>query len=108
MTSLSSVILCLPSRPEPTRVEHVIDAPLYGRLLALPTNIRLGWKGLTGTKTLAYYEHLQITDEKSFITLGPGRLRTKQQGLMSVPISILSSSLIKLERFLLADLFDAV
>jgi hypothetical protein len=28
-----------------------------GRLLALPTNIRLGWKGLPGTSTLAYYEN---------------------------------------------------
>jgi hypothetical protein len=27
------------------------------RLLASPTNIRLGWKGLPGTNTLAYYEN---------------------------------------------------
>ena len=25
--------------------------------LALPANIRLGWKGLPGTNTLAYYEN---------------------------------------------------
>jgi hypothetical protein len=25
--------------------------------LALPTNIRLGWKGLPGTNTLSYYEN---------------------------------------------------
>jgi hypothetical protein len=31
--------------------------PLYGRLLAFPTNIRLDWKGLPGTNTLAYYEN---------------------------------------------------
>jgi hypothetical protein len=30
----------------------------YGRLLALPTNISLGWKALPGTKTLVYYKHL--------------------------------------------------
>jgi len=42
-------------------------------LLALPTNIRLGWKGLAGTNTLAYYEHLQITAVKSLITLTPGK-----------------------------------
>jgi hypothetical protein len=29
------------------------------------------WKGLNGTNTLAYYENLQITDVKSFITLAP-------------------------------------
>jgi hypothetical protein len=33
-------------------------APLYGRFMASPTNIRLGWKGLPGTNTLAYYENL--------------------------------------------------
>jgi len=29
---------------------------LSDRLLALPTNSRLGWKGLTGTNTQAFYE----------------------------------------------------
>ncbi len=29
-------------------------APLLGELLALPTNIRLGWKGLPATDALAY------------------------------------------------------
>jgi hypothetical protein len=28
-----------------------------GRLLALPTNNRIGWKGLQGENTLAYYEN---------------------------------------------------
>jgi hypothetical protein len=27
-----------------------------GRQIALPTNIRLGWKGLQENNTLAYYE----------------------------------------------------
>jgi hypothetical protein len=35
-------------------------APLLGRLLALPTNIRLGWKGLSGTNTLTYWVHSQV------------------------------------------------
>ncbi len=34
----------------------------------LPTNLRLGWKGLPGTYALTYYEH--VTTVKSFITLG--------------------------------------
>jgi hypothetical protein len=37
------------------------------RLLALPTN-----KGLPLTNTIAYYEQLQITDVKDFISLDPG------------------------------------
>jgi hypothetical protein len=43
------------------------DAPLSGRPLALPTNIRLGWKGLPRTKTLVYYENSKITAVNSFI-----------------------------------------
>jgi len=35
-------------------VKHLLGAPFYGRLLALPTDIRLGWKCLPGTNTLAY------------------------------------------------------
>jgi hypothetical protein len=34
------------------------------RLLALPSNSRLGWKGLPGTNTLAYYENEYITYKK--------------------------------------------
>ncbi len=37
----------------------------------LLANIRLGWKGLPATNTLADYKHLKITDVKRFITLGP-------------------------------------
>ena len=31
---------------------------LLGEALALPANIRIGWKGLPETNTLAYYENL--------------------------------------------------
>ncbi len=31
-------------------MKNLPDAPLLGRLLVLPTNNRLGWKGLPGTK----------------------------------------------------------
>ncbi len=43
------------------RVEHLKDATL-GQAPALIANVRLGWKGLPGTNTLAYYnEYLWIT-----------------------------------------------
>ncbi len=38
--------------------------------LALLTNTRLGWKGLRGTNTLAYYKHSKLTAVKSYISLG--------------------------------------
>jgi hypothetical protein len=44
----------------------------YGRLLVSPANIRPSWKGFSGTNALAYYEKLQLTAVKSFITLAPG------------------------------------
>jgi hypothetical protein len=50
-------------KPYP-RVEHMKGASLAP---ALPTNIRLGLKGLPGTNTLAYYGNPQITDVISFI-----------------------------------------
>jgi hypothetical protein len=53
-------------------VKHLSDAPLKGRLLALPTNIRQGWKGLLGIYALAYYEKSSLTAVKSFITLATG------------------------------------
>jgi len=37
-------------------MKHLSDAPLVDRLLALPTNIRLGWQYLPETDTLAYYK----------------------------------------------------
>jgi hypothetical protein len=47
------------------------DASL-GQAPALHINIRLGWKGLPGTNTVAYSENLQITAVKSFIVQAPG------------------------------------
>ncbi len=38
--------ILLQIRPVPTRVKDLSGAPLYCRLLASPTNIRLGWKSL--------------------------------------------------------------
>ncbi len=50
---LSSLVICLRVRPQPNIVNHYVsDVPLSalikGRLLALPTNIRLSWKGPPG------------------------------------------------------------
>jgi hypothetical protein len=40
-------------------------------LRARPLDIRLGWKGLSGTNTLAYYENQSITAVISFIIQAP-------------------------------------
>jgi hypothetical protein len=72
----------------------------------LPAIIRLGWKGLPGTNTLAYYENLLITDRKSFITLDPGvnfiklfpsSLTMRPNKLEHVSLETLSSQVIEFE-----------
>ncbi len=45
-----------------------------GRLLALLANIELGWKGLPGTNTLAYYENY---GRKKFYDIGPKTVVTE-------------------------------
>jgi len=42
-----------------------------GRLLALPPNMRVCWKGWSGTNALVYYKKPELTAVKSFITLAP-------------------------------------
>ncbi len=59
-------------------MKHLSGAQLYGRLLALPTNIRLGWKGLPGTNALAYYEKAQLTAIKCITTLATDRSHIRQ------------------------------
>jgi hypothetical protein len=59
-------------KPELTQSEAPLGASCKGKLRALPTNIRLGWKVLTRTDTVAYYEHSQITAVKSFMRLDQG------------------------------------
>jgi hypothetical protein len=51
--------------------------------LALPTNIRLDWKGLPRTNTLAYYENPEIAAVKSFIAQASGANVTKIQQLIT-------------------------
>jgi hypothetical protein len=38
---------------------------------ALLANIRLGWKVLSGTNTITYFEHLEDMTVKCFRTLAP-------------------------------------
>jgi hypothetical protein len=79
-------------------VEQLKKAPLTSRFLALSTNMRLGWKGLPGPNTLAYYENPYITDVKSFITLDPGVI------VIKLFLPELKNVHNKLERLFLASL----
>jgi hypothetical protein len=70
LAGLSSLVKCLLVRPEPTRVENHSVAPLLSSLLALPANIRLGWKGLPRTNTLAFVKI--VTHQKICYDVVPG------------------------------------
>jgi hypothetical protein len=59
-------------RPEPFTEKHLSDTPLLGRFLALSANIRLGWNGLPGTYTLAYFKKFVNYECKKFYDIGPG------------------------------------
>ncbi len=61
--------------PKPNGMKHLSGAPLQGRLLASLTNIRLGWRGLPGTNTLAYYDINY--DRKKFYSTGGDCFRMK-------------------------------
>ncbi len=59
--------------PKPTQWEHLSDASFLDKLLVFPANVRLDWKVIASTNTLAYLPSSTVTKEKSFITLTPGR-----------------------------------
>jgi hypothetical protein len=49
-------------------------APIYGKLRALPTNIRHEQKGLRGDKRSSLFSPSITDEEKSSMTLTPGGL----------------------------------
>jgi hypothetical protein len=61
---------------------------------ALPSNIRLCWKGLPGTDILACYENPLITTVKSFVVQAPGCW--KREGIESTIVGDWVEALITL------------
>jgi hypothetical protein len=65
----------LQARLELSRVEPLTGLHCNGRLLALPANIKLGWKLMAVANTPAYYHtaimvRLGNYDRKKFYTIG--------------------------------------
>ncbi len=50
-------------------MKDLSDTPHQGSLLALPTNVRQGWKSLPGTNTLAYWFHSQVTKKINYVIM---------------------------------------
>jgi hypothetical protein len=53
------------------RVKVLSGTPLYGRLLALPANIRRGWEGLPERKHSSLVQTLDNYDPKMFYNIRP-------------------------------------
>jgi hypothetical protein len=66
---LSQPSLMFVRRPEAPQLKYLSGAPLWGRLQ--PTNIRLGWKGLTEGKTLTIIKISDLQPLKKFYNIGP-------------------------------------
>ena len=62
----------LRARPEPTQLEDLSDASFVGKLLVLPANVRLDWKLIRCTNTLAYLASSSVTKEKNISTWPDG------------------------------------
>jgi hypothetical protein len=60
-------------------MEHLNGASL-GYALALPGNIRLGWKGLSGTNTLGLLQKSVNYGRKSFIVQAPEGAKKRKKG----------------------------
>jgi hypothetical protein len=54
LETLSSQVLELRARPEPTQLEHLSDTSFLGKLLVFLANVRLDWK------VIASYEHSSL------------------------------------------------
>ncbi len=71
LASLSNLVYCFCARPGAyLRVDHLTDFQKCRLLLNQQILESVGWKGLPGTNTLAYYEYSSITAVKSVITWG--------------------------------------
>ncbi len=59
-------------RQEPAHVKHLAGAPIQGKPMDLPTNIRLGWKGLQGQKRSSLLQKFITYGRKMFMKSTPG------------------------------------
>ncbi len=77
MFEQTHLILCKQSS-NTTREKHLSGAPLEGRPLALPTNIKLGWKSLPVTNTFILIRKSVNYGCNEFYSTGPCGLYYKR------------------------------
>jgi hypothetical protein len=71
---------------------EILKVASLAQAAALPTNIRLSWKGLPGTNTVAYYENSLIIAIKSLLVQAPVKrmnlmLSVECKVMLTLPLS---------------------
>ena len=79
------------ARPEPTLLENLSDASFLGKLLVFQANVRLDWKVIANTNTLAYLALSTVTKEKCFITLTPGLTFVKKGKELKMKVTVIDN-----------------
>jgi hypothetical protein len=61
----------LRARPEQAQLQDLSDASFLGKLLVLPANVRLDWKGIVRYKHSSLFGLIIGNEEKKFYNIGP-------------------------------------
>jgi hypothetical protein len=67
--TLSSQVLEFEGKPVPTQLEHLSDASFLGKLLVLPSNVRLDWKVFDVYKHSSLFGLVVSNKEKKFFNI---------------------------------------
>jgi hypothetical protein len=71
LETLSSRVLKLRARSEPTQLEHLSDTFFSGKLLVLPANVRLDWKAMASYKHSSLLQKSVNYSQNEFYDTGP-------------------------------------
>ncbi len=58
------------ARPEPTQLEHLLDAYFLGKLLVFPANVGLDWKVIASYKHSSLFVLIDSDEGKKFYNIG--------------------------------------
>ncbi len=65
LVTLSSLVLELEGKAKQTQLEDLSNAPLLGKLLVLPTNVRLDWKVFARCKHFSLFGLVSNEEKKA-------------------------------------------
>jgi hypothetical protein len=66
LETLSSQVLEFEGRPEPTQLEHLLDASFLSKLLVLLANVRQNWKVIARYKDSSLFDLYDSSKGKKF------------------------------------------